>query len=92
MITTGSNEACKYCNRQLAEIGHTHTTRLEMNTFGGAQTLVAVCDPCPDHAQCAMKHIASRSAFIINYCPMCGRKLNITHEPKGDVAGCKTEK
>lgn len=71
---------CEYCNGRKAEIAHTHTTKLKMNTFGKARTLVTECDPCPPYSDCCMKHIPANSAFIIKFCPMCGRKLDMPKE------------
>ncbi|MEG0898341.1 MAG: hypothetical protein RSF40_01345 [Oscillospiraceae bacterium] len=73
------DKGCEYCNGKLSEYQHTHTTKLSLNTFGKARTLNTECDPCPPYANCCMKNIPSRSAFIINCCPNCGRKLS---EPK----------
>lgn len=70
-----TSQDCKYCNGEKVEIDHTHNTRLYMNTFGQARTLLTECNPCPPYANCCMKDIPANSAFIINYCPKCGRSL-----------------
>lgn len=54
---------------------HTNTTKLFMNTFGKAATLVTECVACPPYADCCMKGISANSAFKINFCPECGRPL-----------------
>ena len=67
--------SCKVCNGEMTLYQHTNTTKLYMNTFGKAATLVTECNACPPHADCCMKGISANSAFIINYCPECGRPL-----------------
>lgn len=66
---------CKVCNGEMTLYQHTNTTKLYMDTFGKAATLVTECNACPPHADCCMKGISANSAFIINYCPECGRPL-----------------
>ena len=67
--------SCKVCNGEMTLYQHTNTTKLYMDTFGKAATLVTECNACPPHADCCMKGISANSAFIINYCPECGRPL-----------------
>ena len=67
--------SCKVCNGEMTLYQHTNTTKLHMGTFGKATTLVTECNACPPHADCCMKGISANSAFIINYCPECGRPL-----------------
>ena len=67
--------SCKVCNGEITLYQHTNTTKLYMDTFGKAATLVTECNACPPHADCCMKGISANSAFIINYCPECGRPL-----------------
>ena len=66
---------CKVCNGEMTLYQHTNTTKLHMDTFGKAATLVTECNACPPHADCCMKGMSANSAFIINYCPECGRPL-----------------
>lgn len=66
---------CEYCSGRFAEYQHTVNTKLYINTFGRARTIETECNPCPPFSQCCMKGIPARSAFIINYCPNCGRNL-----------------
>lgn len=66
---------CKVCNGKTMLYQHTNTTKLFMNTFGKAATLVTECNACPPYAECCMKDISANSAFRINYCPECGRPL-----------------
>lgn len=68
-------KGCEYCNGTEAEYYHTSNTKLSLNTFGKARTLITECDPCPPYANCALKNIPARSAFIINFCPECGKRL-----------------
>ena len=66
---------CEVCNGKTTLYQHTNTTKLFMNTFGRAATLVTECMPCPLYADCCMKGISANSAFKINFCPECGRPL-----------------
>ena len=71
---------CEYCAGKRVEIGHSYSTKMFIDTFGKKQTLETECDPCPDYARCSMRHIPARTAFLIHYCPMCGRKLDDADE------------
>ena len=66
---------CEYCSGQMAEYQYTCNTKLYINTFGKARTIETECNPCPPFSRCSMRGIPARSAFIINYCPNCGRNL-----------------
>ena len=66
---------CKVCNGKRTLYQHTNTTKLFMNTFGKAATLVTECNACPPYADCCMKGISMNSAFRISHCPECGRPL-----------------
>ena len=66
---------CKVCNGKTTLYQHTNTTKLFMNAFGKAATLVTECNACPPYADCCMKGISMNSAFRISYCPKCGRPL-----------------
>lgn len=66
---------CEYCSGKFAEYQHTVNTRLAISTFGKARTIETECNPCPPYANCSMKGVPVRSAFLINYCPNCGRNL-----------------
>lgn len=68
-------EPCEYCNGKTTLYQHTNTTKLFMNTFGKAATLVTECIACPPYADCCMKDISADSAFRIKFCPECGRPL-----------------
>jgi hypothetical protein len=68
-------KGCEYCNGEKTLYQHTTTTKLYMNTFGKARTLVTECIPCPPYAECCLKGNSCNSAFLINFCPECGRKL-----------------
>lgn len=68
-------EPCEYCNGKINLYQHTHTTKLFMNTFGEAATLVTECMACPPYADCCMNGISANSAFKINFCPNCGAKM-----------------
>ena len=68
-------EPCEYCNGKTTLYQHTNSTKLFMNTFGKAATLVTECVACPPYADCCMKDISASSAFRIKFCPECGRPL-----------------
>ena len=68
-------EPCEYCNGKTTLYQHTNSTKLFMNTFGKAATLVTECVACPPYADCCMKDISANSAFRIKFCPECGRPL-----------------
>lgn len=68
-------EPCEYCNGRRTLYQKTDSTKLFMNTFGMAATLVTECSSCPPHADCCMKDISTNSAFRIKFCPECGRPL-----------------
>lgn len=68
-------KGCKHCNGTESEYQHTYSTKISINTFGKARTILIECNPCPPYANCGMKGIPARSAFIINFCPECGRDL-----------------
>lgn len=67
--------SCKVCNGEMTLYQHTNTTKLYMDTFGKAATLVTECNACPPYAKCCMKGASANSAFKINFCPECGRPL-----------------
>ena len=69
------NMVCKYCAGGESNYQNTHNTKISINTFGDARTLLIECLPCPPYANCGLKDVSIRSAFIINHCPNCGRKL-----------------
>ena len=66
---------CEYCKGERAPYQHTHSTKLFIDTFGSARTLVTECNGCPPYANCCKKDISVNSAFPIKFCPNCGRPL-----------------
>lgn len=68
---------CKYCKGGSVMLGKTTDTKLfiDTGTEGKSRTLVTECTPCPDNANCGLRGVPARAAFLINYCPMCGRNL-----------------
>lgn len=68
-------KGCKYCNGEFAEYQKTINTKISINTIGKARSLNTESNGCPPYANCCMKDIPARSAFIINFCPNCGRQL-----------------
>lgn len=67
---------CQYCDGKFAEYQRTYCMTLSMGTFGKNRTLEVSACRCPPFVDCAFKNSPANSAFIINYCPNCGRKLN----------------
>ena len=67
---------CEFCNGKTVLYQYTNSTKLFVNTFGGAATLVTECNDCPPYADCCMKDISANSAFRIKFCPECGRPLS----------------
>lgn len=68
-------QGCEYCEGTSKLYQHTTHTNLFLNTFGKARTLVVECYPCPPYADCSHKGTPARSAFLIKFCPECGRRL-----------------
>lgn len=66
---------CEFCNGKTVLYQYTNSTKLFVNTFEGAATLVTECNDCPPYADCCMKDISANSAFRIKFCPECGRLL-----------------
>ena len=69
------DKGCEYCDGKRNEYQHTIDTKLSIITFEKARVLETECNRCPPYANCCMKNIPSRSFFLINFCPHCGRKL-----------------
>lgn len=53
----------------------TATTKLFMDRLGDRRTLVVECMACPPYAKCSRNGRAIASAFLLDYCPCCGRPL-----------------
>lgn len=70
-----SQEPCAICSGKTVLYQKTNHTKLFMNTFGKAATLVTECNACPPYADCCMKGISANAAFRIKFCPECGRSL-----------------
>ena len=70
-------KSCPFCSGKKALYQETTHTKLYIDTFGESRVLITQCNPCPPYANCSMKKISANSAFIIKYCPECGRDLNI---------------
>ena len=67
---------CEYCAGETKLYQRTNNTKLYINTLGRARTIETECMPCPPYSKCCMNGIPARSAFLIKYCPHCGRKLD----------------
>ena len=66
---------CQMCAGNRVLYQETHHTKLIIDTFGKSTALVTQVNACPPYSNCCMKDIPICSAFIIKYCPECGRKL-----------------
>ena len=53
----------------------TATTKLFMDHLGDRRTLVTECMACPPYAKCSRNGRTIASAFLVDYCPCCGRPL-----------------
>lgn len=67
---------CQYCDGEFAEYQRTHCMTLSMGSIGKHRTLEVSACKCPPFVDCYAKDSPANSAFIINYCPNCGRKLS----------------
>lgn len=67
--------ACEYCKggRQLYQ--STSVANVYLNHLGLQRTLEVECSCCPPYANCCMKDIPVRLAFLIHYCPHCGENV-----------------
>ncbi len=70
-----SKKGCQYCRKVGTEYQHTYSVKISIDAFGKKRVLIVECDPCPPYAKCSRKGIPTRSAFVINFCPECGRDL-----------------
>lgn len=70
------SHGCEYCSGDNAEYQSTSYVKLSINTVLGEKVLVVESNPCPPYTNCSMKGVVARSAFRINYCPNCGKKVN----------------
>lgn len=67
---------CQYCSGKKTGYQETCTTKLYLAAFGRRMVLITECMQCPPYAKCCKRGKTARSAFPINFCPECGRKLN----------------
>lgn len=74
---------CPFCKGEKVLYQSTVHTKLYIDTFGKSSVMVTECNPCPPFAKCSMKDIPANSAFIIKYCPECGRDLSTRTKEKG---------
>ena len=70
----GIEDGCEFCN---GEASHTSGyADISVSELGKYEVLKVACNPCPPYTDCALKEIMPiNSAFIINYCPICGKRL-----------------
>ena len=67
--------ACPYCWTDSTLYQQTHSTKLYIAKMGGAHILETEVHACPPYADCSVRDFPTHSAFIINFCPHCGRDL-----------------
>lgn len=72
-----NNKGCKFCSGKKVKYQENRYVNLYIDTFGKHKVLLIEDKKtdCPSNASCGMKNITLNSAFIIDYCPNCGRKL-----------------
>lgn len=68
-------DPCKVCSGKRVLYQCTKHTKLFMDTFGQAAVLITEVEACPPYAKCCMKGVSVNSAFVIKFCPECGRPL-----------------
>ena len=78
----GEWEPCDFCNGEKTLYQETIYTKMFINTFGNKTVIEIECNRCPPYSRCSMKDIPVRSAFIIDYCPNCGRPFTKEAEEK----------
>lgn len=69
------SNGCEFCGGGKTLYQQTRNTKLYINTFGKARTLVTESIQCPPFAKCCLKGVSANSVFLINFCPECGRNL-----------------
>ena len=69
-------QGCEFCSGERTKYQSSANTTLYIDTFGTARILLTECHHCPPFETCVVKELPARSAFIINFCPHCGRDLN----------------
>lgn len=74
------NNACPYCGTDSALYQQTYSTKLYIGRLGGFRILEIETHACPPYADCSIREFPTRSAFIINFCPHCGRDLRLKEE------------
>jgi hypothetical protein len=76
--TEPARQGCEYCSPdKYVEYQRTTTTQIFIKTVRGARALEVCSDHCPPFADCSAKGVSTRSLFLINYCPECGRDLRV---------------
>lgn len=79
---------CPICSGEKVLYQNTVHTKLYLDTFGNASVLITECTPCPPYANCSMNGFSANSAFVIKYCPECGRDLSTHTKRKRDKREC----
>lgn len=67
--------SCIYCSGGRRLYQHSENTELWINKLGARYIIEVSCDKCPPFANCSAKDREAWAAFVIKYCPECGRKL-----------------
>lgn len=84
------SKPCQYCGGEKTLYQKTYSTKLYLAAFGSRRVLITECMQCPPHAKCCKRGRPAASAFHINYCPECGRKLNERESTTQIIDGCCT--
>lgn len=69
------NNPCPYCEKDAAIYQETHHTNLYIEKFGPLHILKTEVNACPPFVECSRRGEEICAAFIINFCPHCGRDL-----------------
>ena len=64
---------CEFCEAKESIKSNWSEYRIE--EFGRGFVLTCKLNNCPPYADCPRKGMNIKMAAIINYCPICGRKL-----------------
>ena len=79
---------CEFCEAK--EPIKSNWSEYRIEEFGRGFVLTCKLNNCPPYADCSRKGMNIKMAGIINYCPICGKRL--TEEEKDPINICKKEK
>lgn len=69
---------CDFCDGKDIYSSRYANIKIDMNVpfYGECLTVFGTENRCPKYSNCSAKNIKTETHFKINYCPMCGKKLN----------------